>query len=497
MTIQSTVQARALIKNDALAPRVVGQIIEDRSVRLALTYKSHFWFFHTYLAHYVKYPTADFQKEMFELTENKSIKSAVIVSFRGSSKSTIMSVSYPIWSIIGEPQKKFILILSQTQYQSRLHLQNLKQELESNQLLKQELGPFEQRDGEWGSISLVIPKFGARITVASSEQSIRGIRHGEHRPDLIICDDVEDLASVKTKEGRDKTHNWLTGEVIPTGDRDTKLIIIGNLLHEDSLLMRLKEGIEKKKFRGVFRAYPLLDDNGISLWPGKFRTPADVEELQQSTGNENAWQREYMLRIISDVGRVIHPEWIHRYEELPEELPNYTATGIDLAISEKDTADYTAMVSACVYGTGNNLRIYILPNPVNERLDFPKTVERIEELHQSIRSIAYHRIYIEEVGYQTSLIHQLRTKGITAEGVNPHGSDKRSRLAFTGDHIYVGKIFFPAKGAERLIGQLVNFGTEKHDDLADAFSILIFKVIERNRFTPGMLVSCAPSDWIY
>ena len=71
---------------------------------------------------------------------------------------------------------------------------NLKRELEDNDLLKNDLGPFQEESDEWGSISLVFSNMNARITVASSEQSIRGMRHGQHRPDLIIGDDVEDMA---------------------------------------------------------------------------------------------------------------------------------------------------------------------------------------------------------------------------------------------------------------------------------------------------------------
>ena len=47
--------------------------------------------------------------------------------------------------------------------------------------------------------------------------------------------------------------------------------------------------------------------------------------------------------------------------------------------------------------------------------------------------------------------------------------------------IFKGKVFFPRTGAEVLIGQLVNFGVEKYDDLADAFTLLMAKVIESDR----------------
>src|SRR3989344_3897909 len=238
---------------------IIQKMILDQNFRLELVTDSHYWFAHCYFAHYITYPTAEFQKEMFSLTEDKDSGIIVVVAFRGSAKSTIFTLMYAIWAILGKQQKKFVIILSQTQRQARQHLVNLKQELERNKLLLQDLGPFEEETDERGGYSLVIPKYNARITAASTEQSIRGLRHIQHRPDLIVADDIEDLQSVKTREGRNKTHNWLLGDVIPAGDPDTKIIVVGNLLHEDSVIMRLRLGIEIGEIAGTFKAYPLLN----------------------------------------------------------------------------------------------------------------------------------------------------------------------------------------------------------------------------------------------
>lgn len=485
MTVKTILRARACIQIAVAEPAIIQQIVNDRDVRLAVTYESHYLFFHTYLGHYVKYPTADFQKEIFRITEDHSVKFAVIIAFRDSAKSTIVNLSNPIWSIIGKPQKKFVLILGQTQNQARRHLNNIKREFESNALLARELGPFEEKDGEWGSVSLEIPKFGARITAASSEQSIRGIRHGEHRPDLIILDDVEDSNSVKTLEGRNKTYDWLMSEIIPAGDRDTKIIVIGNLLHEDSLLMRLKENMEAEKLDGIYRAYPLINEDGEILWPGKFRNMEEVEDLHKTISSEVAWQREIMLRIIPDDGQVIYPEWIQYYDQLPDKKPSYVVVGIDLAIKQKDTADYTAMVSAYVYGHGDKLKIYILPNPINERLTFPKTLERIRMIND-VYSRDSKYICVEDVAYQEAVLQQLKAEGISAEGVKVNSRDKRSKLIATSEYVFSGKVVFPRVGTEKLISQLVHFGVEKHDDLADAFAFVVLKVINKNRLGGGV-----------
>ena len=334
------------------------QIGKDKSIRTELARRSFYWFFTIYLSSYIKYQTADFQRQIFELAQNDSIKSAVITAFRGSGKSTIMSLAYPIWAMI-KGEKKFIIILSQNQSLCKLMLANIKAELEKNTLLISDFGPFKQIDDEWSQHTLLVNAYDCRIACISSGEAIRGIKHKENRPDLIIFDDVEDISSTRTKEGRDKTFNWVTREVIPAGDRSTKTIVIGNKLHEDGLMMRLKSAIEEGGFSATYMEYPLLDEEGTCLWPHKFNTEKDIDDLKDSVATESAWQREYLLKIVPEDDAVIHREWIKYYESHPLNVNlRYIATGIDLAISQNSRADYTAMVSARVYGFGSDLKIY-------------------------------------------------------------------------------------------------------------------------------------------
>jgi len=469
---------------------IIRIMLRNKVIRTAITRKSHFWFFHFYLCDYVTHETAPFQKEMIALTENEDIKNLIIVAFRGSAKSTIITLSYSIWSIIGKQQKKFVVILSQTQRQARQHLANIKQELESNEQLRKDLGPFEEQKDEWGSYSLVIPKYGARITAASSEQSIRGIRHGPHRPDLIIADDVEDLASVKTQEGRNKTHKWFIGDVMPAGGLNTKIVIVGNLLHEDSLIMRFKKNIEEGRSKGTFKEYPLVAESGEIIWPGRFPSYTEIENLKQRIGNEIAFQREYILRIIPEADVVVPYDWIQYRNGFPKEdldnNPYYMVAGVDLAISEKETADYTAIVIARVYGYGKNLRIYI-ERIINKRMDFPTTRETIKQLFEFYNKQGLNmKMYIEDVSYQRAIIQDLQKEGYAVEGVSTTGQDKRSRLTMITPAIKDGTVLFPKTGIELLVNQLTGFGSEKHDDLVDAFTILVKKASDENRYAESV-----------
>ncbi|MFC1622674.1 hypothetical protein ACFL1Y_01610 [Patescibacteria group bacterium] len=478
-----------------MTKEIIQKIINDSKVRTRVAFQSHSWFFAMYFGHYIKKESPPFHNKLFRITEDKNISTAVIVSFRGSAKSTLMTLSYPIWAIIGAPQKKFIIIVGQTQRQAKQHLSNIKRELESNKLLRDDLGPFEEQQDEWGSYSLVMPKYGAKITAVSMEQTIRGLRHQEYRPDLIICDDIEDLMTVKTREGRNKIFNWITGEVIPAGDQNTKMIFIGNLLHEDSLLMRLKEKIHDQEIDGVYMEIPLIDDCGKVAWPGKYPDEESIRKEKSKIGNEIAWKREYLLQIVPDYDQIVHPEWIKKYDTPPDIKNNekfrYSVTGIDLAVSQKETAHFTAMVSAHVFGFGEDLKIFILPNPVNERLTHDQTLKRAMNISNIVGNGNKTKIVVEDVGYQKSVIQELLRHKYPAESAYVHGQDKQARLSMVSHLIQDGSILFPKKGAERLIEQLVGFGVEKNDDLADAFSLLINYIINQNNKKPVM-----PEVWI-
>jgi len=249
----------------------IASLFKDARTRRPLVRASHQYFFLAYFGHYIQCAAAPFHQELFTLTQTLPPLS-VILAFRGSAKSTIMTLSLPIWSVVGVPQKKFILIIARTQEQARQFMRNIREELERNDLLRSDLGPFRMEEDEWRNLVLVIPKYGAKIMAVSVEQSVRGLRHGPHRPDLIVCDDMEDMQSVKTKEGRDSVYDFLKRDLLPAGSAVTQTVIVGNMLHDDCVLMRLVREIDSGKLQGVYRTYPLIDDAGNCLWPGRFPT---------------------------------------------------------------------------------------------------------------------------------------------------------------------------------------------------------------------------------
>ena len=456
------------------------RIETDRSFRIRLARESFQWFFIIYLNHYVKYTTAEFQKEMFMIAQDESVRLGVIVAFRGSAKSTIMTLAYPIWSIIGQQQKKFPLIVCFTQQRAQDALSNIRSELERYDLLNFDFGPFYINES-WRDNTLVLSKYKAKITAVSTNENIRGIRHGAIRPDLIVCDDIEDTQSTRTREGRDKNWQFINGEVFPTGDKTTKKIIIGNLVHEDSTIMRLHRAIKDKKMGGIFKAYPLVTKDDTILWKEKFPTMNDVLQFKKTTvADEINWHREYLLEILPTTDQVVYKEWIKYYDqsEIPVNKKGHyeTATGVDLAISEKESADCTAMVTASGYQINKEPIIFIYPNPINKRLNFPDTINQIISLKNSLGGNYSTKFYIESVAYQSALAQELELKGVVVEEVKVNVG-KRERLVSVSHWIRDGKIRFPKQGCEQLIQQILGFGVEKHDDLVDAFTLVCSKLM--------------------
>jgi len=409
-----------------------------------------------YLNHYLKYDTPAFHLEIYQKLQDKSVQFQELIAFRGSAKSTIASLAFPLWSAV-TGRKNFILICSDSFSQAKLLIANIIYELEGNELLEKDFGDFKTKE-EWTATSLVL-KNGTRIISRSRGQKVRGLRWKENRPDLIIADDVENTDSVRQKEQRDKTEEWFTGDVIPSMDIDEgKLVLIGNLLHTDSLMIRMQKNF-------VVDQYPLIDERGNCLWSERF-SKEGLTQLRKNVVNDRFYLREYMLKIIPDEGQVITR--IEHYQKLPK--LRALAIGCDLAISQKDSADYTAFVVA---GEGTDGKIYTLHSE-HARISFNDTLSRLNDLYTNYRKV--HKdipIYVgwEDVAYQRAGIEEaIRRYKIPVVGIK-RSTDKRSRLQTLEPYFVSSQILLRERGDEDLELQIINFGVEAYDDLMDAGEI--------------------------
>lgn len=451
------------------------------------------WFARIYFGNYLFYETALFQKEIYQILQDEENDFNEIIAFRGSAKTTMSMLFYPIWVMV-TGRKHHSVLISDTYGQIKDHIYNIKSELESNTGLIKDFGPFEvqmgtQKKEEWQKASMIIPKYDAKIVGKSTGQKVRGLRYKQWRPDLIVADDIEDLEAIRTKENRDKTHRWLTGNVIPAGERGkTKYVIIGNLLHADAIMSRIKKEILGGDRKGKVVEFPLLDKNGNVLWKGKYPNMASVEaEKKQVEGQSpigmRAWQREYLLKLVPEEGQVIKDEWIKHYTEIPEGVIIARGTGNDLAISKKTTAHFTAMVSGKLGVVEGKPKIYIMPNPVNERLSGFETTERARSVSKALGNGTLTPFWVEDVAYQAMQIEAMQKAGLPVTGVKV-STDKRARLMTVASYVQNGTVLFSKEGCEDLILQLIGFGVEEYDDLVDAFVLMVQGLMDQYSSSP-------------
>lgn len=409
------------------------------------------------------------------------IKRLLIVGHRGSAKSTLGSVALPIWAALEHPDKyPFIIPIADTGTQAALNIANIKTELDSNALLINDYGniqygklndpvpePSLESDEEWQAKNMLLAS-GVRIMARSRGQKVRGLRHRAARPKLIIIDDPEDVAWVKIRDNRNTTDRWMRGEVMGAVDeQDGRIIAIGNWLHEDALMARLKK-------LGTFTVleYPLIDEKGLH-WPALYPTQKSLDDKRIEMG-EVAWQREMLMKIVSEEGQEVTPDDITYYDKLPDpELGALKGHGVDLAISTEESADYTTDVEGHVHYEDEKPMIYILPNPLEAHLTFHHTIE-----YAKGKPRGTHLWFVEDVAYQKAAIQEMERNMLAVVAIKPI-ADKRARLRVAARYIKNGTVKFPRHGCEKLLGQLFNFGNEDHDDLVDGLVNLILGMVDQ------------------
>src|SRR6185437_16114882 len=466
----------------------------------------------TYLTGYFPDPPAVFHPQLVHALESFNERRLLVIGFRGSGKSTFESLSLPLWAALEHPDKfPFIILVADSSRQATLNISAIKHELETNQLTKQDYGEIKgnviedfslQGEGEeWQKQNIVLSN-GVRILACSRGQKVRGLRHLQYRPKLVVVDDPEVGEWVRTKENRDKTDRWLHSEIMPgMGARKGKLVVIGNHLHMDALLSRLKaSGTGFKVLE-----FPLIGKSGACTWPAMYPTEQSLRDKERDMG-VIPWLREMLLKIVADADAPMTPADIRCYDERPYSLPKdaqgnpqrdangnpihmpllaaVKGHGNDLAISEKEAADFTAIVSGEVFYTEDKPpwsasdipHIFIRPSPFNEHVSFHEYMKRVRAIPGELKGANI--FFVEDVAYQRAAIQEMERAMLAVVPMRPIG-DKRARLMTIVPYIKRGTVLFPRTGCEALLAQLLGFGVESHDDMVDALVYLILGFVEQ------------------
>ena len=206
-----------------------------------------------------------------------------------------------------------------------------------------------------------------RILAKGSEQSLRGLKWNGMRPKLIICDDMENDELVMNKDRREKFMRWIYGALIPCLAPDGKMRVVGTILHLDSFLEQcMPKDYDKLTVLEPLKSYSTKSTK-VSMWKG-VRYRAHTSDFSHILWEDRfpiaklkQLQAEYTARGIPDVysqeylNYPLDPTkaYFRRRDFVP--IPSQEADaldegrlrlsyyiGLDMAISEKERADFTA-----------------------------------------------------------------------------------------------------------------------------------------------------------
>jgi hypothetical protein len=192
------------------------------------------------LPHYFNTPPADFHGPLFarldRMHERRGTRDAVIAP-RNGAKSTIETLAYPLRCAL-EGWEPYTLILSDSTPQANELLGHIRRELETNPALADRY-PHAAGVGPVWRVNRLQLRNGAVLEALGRGSRVRGRRSRQHRPSLVILDDVQSNRDVISPTLRRTAWDWVTREVVPAGDAGTNFLSVGSALHSEAVAVRV------------------------------------------------------------------------------------------------------------------------------------------------------------------------------------------------------------------------------------------------------------------
>lgn len=236
-----------------------------------------------------------------------------------------------------------------------------------------------------------------------------------------------------------------------------------------------------------------LDADGQSIWPEYF--PTEMLEAKRREMGGPIFKAMYMGDPSALNGDIFKAHWfsLGKLRIAPRKLDDGTETqemttyivpdgeepialdhclvyqGWDLAISEKQTADYTACVTVALHPP--TMRLFIL-DVFRDHLSFQKTQNMMAVL---AKRWSPHAIGIESQAYQAAAVQQAREHLLFPIKEARADRDKVTRSRLPAALAEDGRItIVRGPWMDDFLDELVSFPTGQHDDMVDALSIASF-----------------------
>ncbi len=430
-----------------------------------------------------------------------------LVGPRGGAKSTIGTLCYVLLAAV-EGWEPYIWIVSDTKQQAQTHLENVKTELEENELLAADYPQATGRGPRWRSTTIQLTN-GVVIESFGTGQRIRGRRRRAHRPTLIVCDDLQNDGHITSAAQRDASRQWFHGTLLKAGTRRTNVVNLATALHREALAMELHTaaGWTSQRFAAI-QSWPA----NLDLWHEWETVYCDTDNPQATVaarefyeehraemdiGAEVLWPAEEDLYTLMRMrvesghtaferekqGAPVDPElceWPESYFEdhiwfdrWPAELVIRTVALDPSKGGDARRGDYSAYVMLGIDAQG---LIYVEADLA--RRPTPQIVAEGVALCERFRPLAFG---VEANQFQELLagefVAEFRRQGVrhvTPTAIHNH-VNKQVRIRRLGPHLSQRRLRFLAGSASTrlLVDQLRDFPVAAHDDGPDALEMAL------------------------
>ena len=405
--------------------------------------------------------------------------------FRGSAKTTNMSHKMPLYAAMLGRLPNFgsvnnAVLISDTFEQADTQLQSCMSYYESSDKLQTVLNLEKRKEGMLLFANNRGEKF--HISARGAGQSFRGTNYGGQRPQWIIGDDLQGDEILTNKDAAQKLIKWWVGTVLQAVDISRfKITVIGTPMIENDLISSLMRNQEYNKVRfPVAQEFSTNPDKIISAWADRF-TPKDIISMYndaKSLGVEGEFFREMFLEIANEETQIFKNDWFkyYEYKELMRNRHKYNFfTAMDLAVSKKESADRSVIMTIAVNGDGHWFIVGLDVGRFNPS-------EVIDKLFAQVRKFKPLEVRAEKAALQQVLNHFIENKMLKENThflLNPLENNstqkKEYRILGLQPKLKARMIHFPKDILhdeimlleKELLGQTRETNTTGHDDIID------------------------------
>lgn len=412
--------------------------------------------------------------------KRQAVNKLCIKAYRGAAKTTLMRL-FSLWLIL-RGEKRYAIFIGSTQDLAKETIDLLKTELEDNANLTLD---FDIKIGSvWSAEELVFSAHGVLCKIKSfgAGKKIRGTNFLSMRPDLIICDDIENDENIESKTQRDKLYSWFNKAILKLPSRLNKhynIIIVGTTLHYDSLLQRLDKRDDFKSFNfPLVIEFPqnldeILQNGAFSKAKGLKLddTSLDGEAILMDLAQDRAsfFSEFQNLPLDKENAPLAH---YATFSELPRSIDSLFI-GIDPSLG-KAKGDYFALSQ--LYYTKATKQIYA--SAQGFKISPDKMLDKIVALYLRVSKLcASVTIATEEVAFQEFFKTQLKAKfqalGLFVPIVGiKNTANKAVRLDALAPLLKDESILID-ENAALLREELDSYPKCAHDDLLDSIEIAL------------------------